>query len=31
MFIGHFALAFASKKIYKESSLGMTFLSAQWL
>lgn len=31
MFIGHFAVAFASKKIDKSISLGTAFLAAQWL
>lgn len=31
MFIGHFAVAFASKKISKTISLGTTFLAVQWL
>lgn len=31
MFIGHFAMAFASKKISKNISLGTAFLAAQWL
>lgn len=31
MFLGHFAVAFASKKIDKSISLGTAFLAAQWL
>ncbi len=31
MFIGHFAMAFATKKVSKNISLGTTFLAAQWL
>jgi hypothetical protein len=31
MFIGHFAVAFASKKVDKSISLGTAFLAAQWL
>lgn len=31
MFLGHFAVAFASKKAAKQVSLGTAFLAAQWL
>lgn len=31
MFIGHFGVAFAAKKITPQVSLGTTFLAAQWL
>ncbi len=31
MFIGHFAAAFAAKKIESKPSLGTYFLAAQWL
>jgi membrane-bound metal-dependent hydrolase YbcI (DUF457 family) len=31
MFLGHFAAAYASKKIDPTPSLGMSFLAAQWL
>jgi hypothetical protein len=31
MFIGHFAAAFAAKKIDSKPSLGVTFMAAQWL
>ncbi|MBK5272835.1 MAG: metal-dependent hydrolase [Bacteroidia bacterium] len=31
MFIGHYALGFAGKKIYKAPSLGTMFMAVQWL